>query len=106
MHLRTVFQCVPCDQRSSLVRDFFLFVCIMSMRGALDSCYFPRMPYACRFLDFRVRRFDNKLQVAFDSVRCWFVEVLLTSYRSWVVEVDVERRGGQILKIIQHGLLR
>ena len=34
---------------------------------------------ACRFLDFRVRRFDNKLQVAFDSVRCWFVEVLLTS---------------------------
>ena len=69
----------PCDQRSSLVRDFFLFVCIMSMRGALDSCYFPRMLYACRFLDFRVRRFDNKLQVAFDSVRCWFVEVLLTS---------------------------
>ena len=35
--------------------------------------------YACRFLDFRVRRFDNKLQVAFDSVRCWFFEVLLTS---------------------------
>ena len=79
MHLRTVFQCAPCDQRSSLVRDFFLFVCIMSMRRALDSCYFPRMPYACRFLDFRVRRFENKLQVAFDSVRCWFVEVFLTS---------------------------
>ena len=35
--------------------------------------------YACRFLDFRVRRFDNKLQVAFDSVICWLVEVLLTS---------------------------
>ena len=43
----------------------FLFTC----RGALDSCYFPRMPYACRFLDFRVRRFDNKLQVAFDRVQ-------------------------------------
>ena len=25
-----LFQCAPCDQRSSLVRDFFLFVCIMS----------------------------------------------------------------------------
>ena len=77
MHLRTG---VPvCAVRSKIVRNFFLFVCIMSMRGALDSCYFPHMPYACCFLDFRVRRFDNKLQVAFDSVRCWFVEVLLTS---------------------------
>ena len=43
MHLQIVFQCAPCDQRSSLVRDFFLFVCIMSMHGALDSCYFPCM---------------------------------------------------------------
>ena len=53
----------------------FLFTC----RGALDSCFFPRMPYACCFLDFRVRRFDNKLPVAFDRVRCWLIEVLLTS---------------------------
>ena len=74
-------QCAPCDQRSSLVHDFFLFVCIMSMRGALDSCYFPRM-HICYthvvFLIFECAVFDNKLQVAFDSVN-WFVEVLLTS---------------------------
>ena len=51
--MHALADCVPvCDQRSSLVRDF---------------------------LYFRVRRFDNKLQVAVDRVRCWFVEVLLTS---------------------------
>ena len=77
--------CGLCSSVRRAIKDLRLyaisfFVCIMSMRGALDSCYFPRMPNACRFLDFRVRRFDNKLQVAFDSVRCWFVEVLLTSY--------------------------
>ena len=77
MHLRTVFQCVPCDQRSSLVRDFFLFVCIMSMRVGHSILATSRVCHThdCRFLDFRVRRFDNKLQVAFDRVRCWFVEV-------------------------------
>ena len=64
--------CVPvCDQRSSLVRDFFLLVAGHSIRATFRVCI--------RFLDFRVRRFDNKLQVAFDRVRCWFVEVLLTS---------------------------
>ena len=63
--------CVPvCDQRSPLYAISFYL-----SRGR-DSCYFPRMPYACRFLDFRVR---SKLQLAFDRVRCWFVEVLLTS---------------------------
>ena len=30
-------------------------------------------------LIFFVRGFDNKLQLAFDRVRCWFAEVLLTS---------------------------
>ena len=70
---RTVFQCAIKDRRCTR----FSFTC----RGARapDSCYFPRMPYARRFLDFCVRRFDNKLQLAFDGVRCWFVEVLLTS---------------------------
>ena len=70
---RTVFQCAIKDRRCTR----FSFTC----RGARapDSCYFPRMPYARRFLDFCVRRFDNKLQLAFDRVRCWFVEVLLPS---------------------------
>ena len=78
--------CGLCSSVRCAIKDLrlyaisFSFICIYeSMRGALDSCYFPRMPYACRYLDFRVRRFDNKLHVAFDSVRCWFVEVLLTS---------------------------
>ena len=66
-------QCAIKDRRCTR----FPFTCRGA--GALDSYYFPRMPYACRFLDFRVRRFDNKLQLAFDRVRCWFVEVLLTS---------------------------
>ena len=76
--MHTLADCVPvCDQRSSLVdlRDFFLLVAAW----ALHSCYFPRMPFACRFLDFCVGCFDNKLQLAFDRVRYWFVEVLLTS---------------------------
>ena len=71
--MHALADCVPvCDQRSSLVRDFFLLVAGHSIRATFRV-------YACRFLDFRVRRFDNKLQVAFDRVRCWFVEVLLTS---------------------------
>ena len=70
---RTVFQFAIKDRRCTR----FPFTC--REVGALDSYYFPRMPYACRFLDFRVPRFDNKLQLAFDRVRCWFVEVLLTS---------------------------
>ena len=75
MHLRTRRRLCSSVLSKIFACTQFLFTC----RGALDSCYFPRMPYACRFLDFRVRRFDNKLQVAFDRVRCWLVEVLLTS---------------------------
>ena len=38
--IHALAHCVPArGQRSSLVRSFFLFVCIMCMRGALDSCH-------------------------------------------------------------------
>ena len=49
---RTVFQCAIKDRRCTR----FSFTC----RGARapDSCYFLRMPYARRFLDFCVRRFE------------------------------------------------
>ena len=78
MHARARGLCSGVRSKIAVVRDFLLLVGTRGAR-APDSCYFPRMPYARRFLDFCVRRFDNKLQLAFDRVRCWFVEVLLTS---------------------------
>ena len=80
--------CVPvCYQRSSLVRDFFLLVAGHSIRATVRVCHthVVSLIFACAVLitscKLRLTEWDVGLSKYF-----WQV--------SWVVEVDVERRGG------------
>ena len=74
--MHALADCVPvCGVRA--IKDLRVYA--ISFYLSRGTRFVLLSAYACRFLDFHVRRFDNKLQVAFDRVRCWFVEVLLTS---------------------------
>ena len=77
--MHALADCVPVQCAIKDLRLYAIsFYLSRDTRFVLLSAY-AYMPYTCRFFDFRVRRFDNKLQVAFDRVRCWFFQVLLTS---------------------------
>ena len=88
MHARGL--CSSVRSKIAVVRDFLLLVAGPGhpIRATFRVCHTLVVS-----LIFVCARFDNKLQLAFDRVRCWFVEVLFCQV-SWVVEVDVERRGG------------
>ena len=86
--MHALADCVPvCDQRSSLVRDFFLLVTGHSIRATFRVCHtlVVSLIFVCAVLITSCKLRLTEWDVG-SSKYFWQV--------SWVVEVDVERRGG------------
>ena len=102
MHLRTVFQCAPCDQRLYAISFYLSVSCLCAGHSILATFRVCHTHVVFLIFESAVLITSCKLRLTAWDVGSskYFWQV------SWVVEVDVERRVGSILKNIQHGLLR